>query len=568
MDDVRWTLAVWLLLCALAFGVAAPRVDLPGLYYDEAFMAQQARDFLHPEREPDHAGSVRHVEVLGRPFPLRNAVYLGSLKSQLAIPSLAVFGESVRVVRLTTLAWSLVAVGFAMLFARRLLGGPAAWLTGGLLVLDPSWLFFSLYEWGPFTTGLLCRCLGLWALTVGWLDGRRGWLFVGGLACGLGVYSRADFALIVGAAAVALCACRPGIVRELWGPRRSDALTVALAAALGAAPMLVSAADLLATSAAAEIGQRGGVDEKLRVLGSVLDGSRFYRLIDWGGRFHRIWETGAPRAGLGLAAAAALAWCIVDAARRQRRERPAGPGLFLAATLAGVLAGLIVLPGAVRAHHLLNVMPFVHLAVAAAAVATWRAAGRPGRAAVAAALVALALSDVHVIARTFGLIERTGGTGRWSTALRDLAAEIDDAPTTRIYSLDWGLHEPLLFLTDEATLRQPIWRMGGQLRARGRWLQRGRGGERYLVHAPEYDLFGFSPRLLSEARRIAGREPEAVRITEHRDGTGAPVFYSVVVTRPHQLELRRSGLRLRLEGSAADAPAPGGGDSDVDDASR
>jgi hypothetical protein len=55
---------VWLAFVLVFVAVAAPRLDAPGLYYDEAFLAQQARDFLAPEREVHHPASTRQVELL------------------------------------------------------------------------------------------------------------------------------------------------------------------------------------------------------------------------------------------------------------------------------------------------------------------------------------------------------------------------------------------------------------------------------------------------------------------------------------------------------------------------
>ena len=69
--------AAWLGLALVVFAVAAPRTGAPGLYYDEAFLGQQAKDFFEPGRGLAHPGSTREVELFGRPFPLRNAVYLG-----------------------------------------------------------------------------------------------------------------------------------------------------------------------------------------------------------------------------------------------------------------------------------------------------------------------------------------------------------------------------------------------------------------------------------------------------------------------------------------------------------
>ena len=77
--STRSVLWAWALFSFCVFFSALPSIENLGLYYDEAFLAQQARDFVEPERAGLHPASVRSVELAGRPFPLRNAAYLGSL---------------------------------------------------------------------------------------------------------------------------------------------------------------------------------------------------------------------------------------------------------------------------------------------------------------------------------------------------------------------------------------------------------------------------------------------------------------------------------------------------------
>ena len=275
--------AIWLLIAALTGLAATPGIERLGLYYDEAFLAQQARDFVQPESAGQHPASVREWVVFGRPFPLRNAVYLGSLKSQLLIPAFALFGADTRTLRLATLGTALLGLLFTMLWARRIFGTPEALATGALIAFDPSFVFFGACEWGPYTTMLLCRSAGLYSLTVGW-QSHRTWLLVGGgLAFGLGVYARADFVLIGLALGLGLLATRGRLfVRELR-ERPGPAALAAVALLAGALPMLVGAPDLLAAQAG--IADRGDLAYRLQVLWSTLDGSHFYRLMQAGGVF-------------------------------------------------------------------------------------------------------------------------------------------------------------------------------------------------------------------------------------------------------------------------------------------
>jgi hypothetical protein len=543
--------AAWLALALVVVATAAPRTDAPGLYYDEAFLGQQAKDFLEPERGLAHPGSTREVELFGRPFPLRNAVYLGALKSQLLIPAFALFGTDVAVLRLATLATSLVALLCAMLWAGRALGAPTAILGGVLVASDPAWWFLSLHEWGPFTTLFLCRAAGGLLVAGGFARRSAGAVAAGGVCLGLGVYARADFLVVIVGTALAFALVRPDLVRESLRERRRLLAVLAASLAAGAAPMLLSAADLFATSASPVLGRRGDLAEKLRVLWSLLDGSHFHRLMQVGGRFDRMFEVAAPAGLFGAVLLACVALAAVRGVVRWRSREPLEPLDFLCLAAALVSAGTLVLPGAVRAHHLLNALPFPHLLVAELGVRAWRGSPPAGatrfvaRAALALAALAVVGANAALVGSTYALVEATGGRGRWTDALREPAAELEADRSRRGVSLDWGFHEPLLFLTHRAKLVEAFWGIREAVRADGAWHFPGSAGDVYFVHDREYDLFGFGPGFLAAARAVGERHPGALGIRSHRDREGGVAFHSVRFTSDHRITYARE-FRIQL----------------------
>jgi hypothetical protein len=424
---------------------------------------------------------------------------------------------------------------------------------------------------------LLCRSLGFFLLTLGLVaydsqaasssglgpqrSGRR-WLAVlaGAAVLGLGVYSRADFVLILAATGAGLLFSRRKELIDTLRECTGLVLGGLAVFALTASPMLLALKELLSTSAA--MSEHGSIDYRVRVLWSVLDGSYFYRLMEQGGRFEAIFEVPSPATLFGPLVIASSAVLILLAFYRSRsgdpgsslepqgNRRPAA--LVFLPLLCALLAGaMVLLPGAVRAHHMLNLHPFVQLMVAGAAVELWRRSWGDERrraairGAVGLALTALVVSNLVVLARSEELINRSGGRGRWSDALSRFASEIDESPgavPTTVVSLDWGFHEPLLFLTDEALLLEPIWSIP-RAHGRGRpWAHEGDAETIYLVHDEPYDLFGLSPSLLSTAR---GLPPERVAIRRHEDREGATSFLSVRFLGDHQL-VYAGGFSLRF----------------------
>ena len=536
----------WAVLAVLLGLAALPGVERLGLYYDEAFLAQQARGFLEPDRAGTHPASVRSVEILGRPFPLRNASYLGSLKSQLLIPVLAAGGASIRVLRTATLATAAIALLFAMLWAGRLFGEAASIWMGVFVASDPSFYFLSQFEWGPFTTNFLCRALGALLVVVAWRSpsARRSALAAAGAGAwlGLGVFSRVDFGVILAGAGVALLLCRPDLLAEAWREKRGAVLAGSAALLLAVLPVLLSSLELWASGQA--VADRGGLSFRAGVLAGVLDGSQFQRLMRAGGIFERVPETQGARSFLAMLLLPAVAVLVGDLWRKHRQGSAArsDPRLFLLLTTGFVLLAMLALPGAVRAHHHLNALPLPQLILGCAVVSLWRVK-RPrqlGRVIAGAAAILLLAGNLRVIAATQSEIAATGGRGRFSSSLNALAEQLDAQPRAQVVSLDWGFHEPLLFLTDRAQMLEPIWAIPQLLARRQPWTFVGDEDTTYLVHGPEYDLFGIGPALLVAAR--ANPDP-TIEITPHRDGSGEVAFYSVQIRRPHEL---RFGGQFRI----------------------
>lgn len=560
-SPVLAVLLAWLALALGTLSFALPRIDDLGLYYDEAFLAQQARGFVEPDRAGVHPPSVQNTWIAGRPFPIRNAAYLGSLKSQLLIPSLALFGASPFVLRTTTLVTGLLGLLFFMLWIERLLGGSVAMIAGLLVASDPSFHFFSQFEWGPFTTMLLCRGAGLYLLTLAFEPGRPGsrWfaMSIGAACMGLGVYSRADFVVILAAIAISLLAFRRDLVTAAWRDHRAKLIAGSAVFLLTLSPVFAVLGEVV--SAGVEIAGRGDLDYRVEVLASVLDGSHFYRLIAAGGLFDQLFAQPAPATGfVFILCISAIALISLD---RRKPAARAGTVGFLLSTTALLGLAMILLPGAVRAHHMLNTLPFPHLIVAAAGVGlwhrTWASEGirTVARASIVVALVAGLTGNAMTLAATRSLMQETGGKGRWSLALQQFIREVDlapDAASTEVVSLDWGFHEPLLFTTQRVKLSEPIWAMTQIARRHGRYVMNGDHHTIYLIHEQPYDLFGLGEPFM---RVLRVSDPERYTVREHLDGSGELAFKSIRFDRPHELSF--DGIfHIRLSEAGPPQPAP------------
>jgi hypothetical protein len=540
MSDRRWLLAGTVLLCLFALALVGRDLDQPGLYYDEVIQAVPAAEFLAADGRPSELPGVESTRLFGGWFPTMTQPYMGALKSQLLIPSLALFGNSAALLRGTTLLWGLVGLALAMLFARQVLGLQAALVAGALLAVDPSFLFIARHDWGSFSLGLVMRCAGLCFAVAGFRR-REAWrLLAAGLCFGLGVYNKIDFAIFIAAATLALLISAPGTLRTVARERPGAALLGLLGFALGAAPMLATLPGLARRAGA--MADRQGLDsddwsEKLDTFTSTLDGSYFDRLMQAGGSFEGMAAveggTSGPFLLLFALASVALAVQVVIARRSDAAWR--GQAFVLsAALLTGVM--IFVTPRAVRIHHALLLYPFPHLVVAAAAVGLWNLHPSRISARVAAGLaVAVALAGgIALDLKTLATIHESGGRGRWSGALAELAQELRGDPGAVVVTLDWGFHQPLRFLNRDLPVIETIWELRGSGGGRP-WSLDGGPEHVYLLPLPSLAVFDSGDSFLSAVGQLQTDDVEA---RTHRDGRGEPAFISVRIARPHRLVYR------------------------------
>jgi hypothetical protein len=324
-----------------------------------------------------------------------------------------------------------------------------------------------------------------------------------GAVMGLGFFNKIDFIVVMLALAVAALATRPREIFDSLRSHRWQWTAGATAFAVTGSLMIVNLARWFRAVLAVQSGPR--TDElatKLSVAQSVLDGSYFYRLMETGGLFHRMFETAVPvwspfGLGFGVAVAVLIVGVVAD-----KRKHARGWPMFLLVGLLVTTAGVALLPDAVRVHHALLIYPFPQLIIAAAAVRVWsfgtdktmlRSVSR-----ILAALTVFAVIAGHiaVLWRTQRFIATTGGRGEWSTALTEFAAEMSTREDVMLVSFDWGFHEQLSFLTESPQRFEPTWN-----------LQEGKPVSLlpdprcyYLIHPPEFSLFPYGEEYLQAAR--------------------------------------------------------------------
>jgi 4-amino-4-deoxy-L-arabinose transferase-like glycosyltransferase len=119
--------------------IAAYRIHLPGLYYDEVLFVNAA--------EGGSQDNFIYKRVGGVPVMLMP--YIGALKAWLYYPIFATFGVSVWTIRLPVILIAATTLLVYYLLLRKILG--RGWACGvvWLMALNPAFLFTSRLDWGP-----------------------------------------------------------------------------------------------------------------------------------------------------------------------------------------------------------------------------------------------------------------------------------------------------------------------------------------------------------------------------------------------------------------------------------
>jgi hypothetical protein len=529
--DFPILLGGWLVLSAFLFAMGWQNLSAPGLFYDEAIYGGLAKDFLAGHPAGGHMPGTSTMAVLGGPFPIFVQPYLGALKCWLLIPIFKVFGSTMAVLRGANLVFSALALLVFMLWTWRLLGLVVALLAGLFLTLDPAFFFLGVLDWGSLLPSLLCRFGGFFLALLAWRRQHAGWALAAGLVFGLGVFNKIDFGVILAGTALAGLCAGGRSVRVALRERPKILLSAILGFLVGAGPVLALFRVILhAVFSNTAPHNPGELAEKLNTLHAMYDGSYFYRLMDAGGLFDKMYLAPSPVwTPFGIVVFIAALVLIGDILLSAPEDPVRRTKIFILLSACFVTLGALMLPGAVRIHHTTMVYPFPHLLIATACWAVWKwrwkafLFHRTVRLLLVLLPGLLTICNFSAIQRTENLIHATGGRGWWSNALGKFAGDMQGRSDLTVGSLDWGFNEQLEFLADGPNLTEPFWQFAfGQNPPLPRDAH-----HLYLVHPPEFSLSPLGAQFMESARTNAN----AV-VKPWLDDQGKTVFYSVTFAAP------------------------------------
>ena len=474
-----WLVAAALLVY-LAFAGALIAAG-PGPSYDEALFQVGAVHMLNSREAPSIIQPSGWLPFGGRSWPVMLMPYAGAVSYYLLLPVFAVFGPGLVVAR----AAVAVLAAFGLWGLGRLVGvalGPAAAAAVVLvLAVHPGFLSNTVFNDSGFAywmAALGAACLALRR----YIERRTAlWAAAVGLACGFGVWTRLNFAWLIGAA----------VLGALVGFGRRAIPTAKHLAAAGAGAMLGSAPLIVY-----QVLTRGRVT--LAVMSSFDGVPRSVPFLIWRTRLllsslqydsehrHAMWD-GPPTLPLwqmefvgGVVAAAVLTAFAGQTDDGLRRWHRATSVCFLA-----MAAIMIATRLPVRGHHFVTLVPLAAVAavLAAARLISRRPALRPAVAVAAALYAGIAVYWDWTARR--GLVV-TGGTGAWSDATVAVARYLDARGGPPVRILDWGFHHSIYVLTNGRVQARELFWWDPYGPHAPVWRQEIVPGGLYLTHADPY----------------------------------------------------------------------------------
>ena len=551
------------------FYISVTNINLPGLYYDEAMDVVPTMQIVLGQ--PVEAWTGVSISLGGRIFPVMIMSYLGTVCTYLMLPFFYFLGVSVFSLRLMTIVFGGFTLILYYLFAKDFLNRRAAAISVLLLAVHPSFVFWSrqgIYVTSVMTFMAAGSLFCFWRWYRGNVDLRfeiRNWyLYAGAFLLGLGLSAKFLFIwfIIALAASYYILQFSSLPLRSSWPDRRTILKTLAfnmnakqlvlslLFFCVGAGGLLwynLKTGGTLKILGGNLITTDQGVNN-LDFLSNLLAEIKAFLVLikgSWfgfyGGSFdNSFYPVVFCVSVVGLA-------CLLffnDKAKTYKAK-----AVFLLSMFALILFQSCFTVSGLGATHLLIMLPLPQLIIALFMETLYQVTTSKMLPSVLMAVVVVALitQDLTVDFRYHQALQRSGGLGRFSDAIYELAEYLEDNHITSPVAVDWGFKNNIQILTKGTVNPVEIFQYNqnpDEEFSREVSKRLGNPNNLYLFHAEEFTSFkryGSFEKVVREADQVIRLE----KTFYQRDGT--PVYYLYRVMTPGQ------GYSLWQEGEGYEA---------------
>src|SRR5436190_5799852 len=424
--------------CIFIF-LAAYRIELPGLYYDELAFVNAAQG------APDNT----FIYMRLGPVPLLVFPFIGALKAWIYTPIFGLFGVSALTIRLPVILIAAVTLLIFYQLMRAKLGAVWATIAVWIMAVDPANLFPSRLDWGP-TVLMHFFQAAILALWFSYRDKPELWKTALIFICfGLGFFDKFNFIWLVSAFAIGISLCYPDSLKNLWVslPRFARWIVVILVLIAVGATLYLVLPLLLHFHHPTIRARTTGLQVKWDALVNTLSGFWVARRIfgDAAGviRFTSTWLI-AVDCSLALVC---LFFPMLDAEARENRKN----GFFFLLIGLLIFLQIVITPQAGGPHHYSMIFPFpilgfVFLSKSLYSEVTTKSVQRFAAAVLGAAAICIFVVNVHNTAAYLSHF-RTNlrYNPQWSPEIYSLSRYMNEHgfEARSIICVDWGLHTQL-----------------------------------------------------------------------------------------------------------------------------
>jgi hypothetical protein len=525
--------AVLLAFVGVFVVLATVALDKPGYYYDEVSFVPAALRVLG-RCDVDAAVTIQAGEC----FPLMQTLgYVGAVKAWAHAPLFAAFGVNVWTVRLPSILLVAVAILLLGIFVRRELGTVWAALLLALLATDPVILNHARLDWGPQAIAAFLRIVALIAMWRWLTTGTKRWLLILCVAFVAGFVDKLNFLWVIvafTAAAAAVCG------RVAWmhlRTRRWQPLIAGVTLALLAFGTLTLVRRVVQLDVVGDAGTLTLAQQLAKVWNLYAATFSGMSVI------HRVFGADMP---VTSAFNVLLIVQLVSAVVLLAVWRPWSPArrflAFLTASTAFLAVAIFATRQVAESHHLLMLwpLPALHL-VTLVAISTQHLGTERGRGMGLRATLATAGAIVWGALVAWNVAMDIRYVDVWShdrdyrplfdPAIARLDRRLEELGAERVVSVDWGLHQPLVTLSEPANAnryREWSWRLRDAGDASREGLRQDLAGKRvaFVLHPPGFSVFEGVRRRLDAL--LAYAEPCSVEEERFVNAAGKPLYAIVI----------------------------------------
>lgn len=537
------------LALAAFFCLSVTNINLPGLYYDEALDVVPTMQIVLAQ--PVEVWPGGGISLGGKTFPVMISSYVGTVNTYLMLPFFYFLGISVFSLRLMTIFFGCLTIVLYHLFAKDLFNRRVAVVTVLLLAVHPSFIFWS--RQGIYVTSVMTfMAAGSLFCLLRWHRGKMGWyLYAGTFLLGLGLSAKFLFIWFIIALAASYYILRFSALplRSSWPDRRTILKILAFnmnakQLVLGLLSFCVGAGGLLwynlNTLGTIKILGKNllttdqGVNNLDLLRNLLTEMKAFLALINgsWfgshGGSFSNdLYPVLFCVSVIGSA-------FLVSFHKKAKIYKRKAVFLFLMFALMLIQSCFTV--SGLGATHLLILLPLPQIIIALFMDILYQVITSKTLIGVSVAIVILALAalDLSVDLQYHQALQRSGGIGRFSDAIYDLAKYLEENRVTFPLAVDWGFKNNIQILTKGTV--NPIEIFQYSREPNEEFFRRvtqclNDPNNLYLFHSAQFAAL----RRYEAFETVVRQANKAIQLEKafyQRDGT--PVYYTYRVTTPGQ----------------------------------